>query len=105
MNHNELARHYLGFPGAMLSGSKCDYDDRHPGHRVFFNANLAIDGRFVWHGDLDIDEPKTAERLKAIAKEAGAPVHVLAEHPYRWQVPTRKEILSDKLVRVARIDP
>lgn len=105
MNHTELARHYLGMPGAMITGSKGSYDAAHPGHRVFFNANLAVDGRFVWYGDLDIDEPKTAERLRTIAREANAPVHVLAEHPYRFEVPTREEILSDKLVKVARIDP
>lgn len=105
MNHNDLARHHLGFPGAMISGSKSGYDQRHPGHRVFFNANLAIDGHFVWYGDLDIDDPKTAERLKALAKESGKPVHVLAEHPYRFEVPTRQQILSNNLRNVVKIDP
>ena len=105
MNHNELARHYLGMPGGMISGSKSSYCSHHPGHRVFFNANLASDGRFVWHGYLDSDDPPTTERLQAIAREAGAPVHVLAEHPYRFEPPTREQILADKLPNVARIDP
>jgi hypothetical protein len=103
MNHAELARHYLGFPGAMICGSKSGYDARHPGHRVFFNANLAIDGHYVWYGDLDLDDPKTAERLAMIAKEAGTPVHVLPEHPYRFEPPTREQILAGNLRNVVRI--
>lgn len=105
MNHNELARHYLGMPGSMVCGSKSGYSSRHPGHRVFYNANVAIDGHFVWYGDLDIDDPKTADRLKAIAKESGAAVHVLAEHPYRFEPPTRQQILSNNLRNTVRIEP
>jgi hypothetical protein len=104
MNHADLARELLGFPGMMISGSKSGYTSKHPKHRVMFNANVTIDGTCVWHGDLDLDCADTAHRLRTLASSAGAPVHVLPETPYRFEMPSRDVILAGGLRDVVKID-
>lgn len=103
-DHAALALHYLGPVGAMITGSKSTYISRHPGHRVYFNAQLAIDGVVVWLGDLDLDDPKCSQRLSAIASEVGVPVHVMPENPMPAE-PTREQILAMQVVGSVRIRP
>src|SRR5690349_12961001 len=67
----------------MMSYSKSGYEARHPGHVCVFNANVCLDDRKVWWGDLDIttDEPK----LLHLAATTGAIVYVLYERDGRFQ--------------------
>lgn len=85
----------LGIPGRMISGSKLAYSNAHPGHVVFFNANLYdSQGTKIWYGDVDVtlDRPK----LEQIARDLKCCVYVTSESPFRWnEGTTLKETLRE----------
>jgi len=86
MNENldpyDLAERILGWPGAMLSGSKTAAPER----RIVWNANVVVGGRSVsmkiWYGDISITE--SSEKLQTLADELGVAIHVLREMDARF---------------------
>lgn len=67
----------------MLSGSKSGYKSAHPGHDVYFNANIIIESEGkIWHGDLDLT--LDIKKLKKVRKIIGEPIYILRESDARW---------------------
>lgn len=81
-SHDQIAEVVLGPCGRMIASTKTGYGQAHPGHVAIFNANVCIDGRKVWYGDLDLtrEEP----RLHELAARVEAAVHVLFERDARF---------------------
>lgn len=77
------AQDILGYPGAMLSGSKTSP----PGETVVWNANVVMekDGalRKVWFGDLNLTRRK--DDLLKLAQTLDAAVYVLYEMDARFE--------------------
>ena len=73
---------HIGPHGRMISSSKTRYQHRYPTRLVVFNANLLVDGRKLWWGDLDVTD--SAPSLRRLADELSAEVHVLNEHDGRF---------------------
>lgn len=71
------------YPGRLISKSKNEYLKKHPGHQVFFNANVfgANSGK-IWYGDLDINID--ASILQSIAEELNETLYILPEHLGRF---------------------
>jgi len=68
----------IGVPGRMMSGNK-----RGPkGHICYWNANIIVEGKKVWYGDLDMTADKKS--LQKIANEIGKPLYILTEHMARF---------------------
>ena len=66
--------------GRMISGSKTGPK----GHVCVFNGNICIKSKGkIWFGDLDLT--RDADRLKALAAEAGEDLYVLREKDARFQ--------------------
>jgi hypothetical protein len=82
----QVTNEIMGFPGAMLSGSKSDYSRRHPDHKVVYNANVGTKrhGK-LWHGDLDLSIPATRTKLSRLAAELKDSVYVLYEFDWRFE--------------------
>lgn len=74
---------HLGFPGAMISGSKSGYISRYPKNLAIFNANVCVGLNKVWFGDLDITLSKN--KLIDLAKELNDVVFVLYEMDGRFE--------------------
>lgn len=83
---------HLGFPGAMLSGSKRT-PPRREGHTIYWNACVFETtersskarhkcGTQIWHGDLDVTQDEQA--LKALATALGHTIYVTPESPWRF---------------------
>ncbi len=72
----------LGYPGAMLSGSKDS--KRFP--KAVWNANVVTknNGK-LWFGDLDLSSDYRREALQAVADLLGEDVYVLREHDARFE--------------------
>jgi hypothetical protein len=95
---------HLGYPGRMLSGSK-----QGP-HSVYWNACVFLeDGTQVWHGDLDTEGE--ASKVQAAANEAGVPLFLTPEQPFRFSgLKGDKKSFGVKLYkedkeRIIRFDP
>ena len=69
----------LGPPGRCLSGSKTSYRLPVITRKVYFNANLCIEGGNIWQGDLDLMLPHDQRRLQEVANHFGTPVYVVPE--------------------------
>ena len=89
---------HIGSVGRMLSGSKSGYSQTHPGNLTVFNANLIVDGRKVWYGDIDLTLQE--KELQAAATEIGKPIYVLREMDARFD--NEKKPLLDKAVKVVK---
>lgn len=73
----------LGYPGAMISGSKSGYRTRYPNNLAVFNSNIVIEGlNKVWYGDIDITA--SLDKLKQLSKEFNSSVYVFHEMDYRF---------------------
>jgi hypothetical protein len=82
---DDIQRHVvatLGLAGRLISLSKEQYEENHPDHAVAFNANVLIDARKRWYGDIDltIDEPL----LRELARRTGCTVSILNERDARF---------------------
>ena len=75
---NEVLIKHLGSIGRMISGTKTGPK----GHVCVFNANVIVDGRKRWFGDLDLT--KQAKQLREAAKEIGQPLYILREMDARF---------------------
>lgn len=73
----------LGPNGKLISGSKSIYLYDNPKNLVVFNANLVIDGKKVWYGDIDVT--LSCERLKTISSYTNKKVYVLSEMDARFE--------------------
>lgn len=67
----------------MISGSKSGYLRNYPDNIVYFNANVIIDGKKVWHGDLDITNDKN--KLYNISKNLEKELVILREMDARFE--------------------
>lgn len=87
----QIAKTHLGWPGAMISGSKSGYHREHPNNIAVFNANLIVEGiGKVWYGDLDVT--KSESKLKKLAKELGKRIYVLREMDCRFDTESEPRI-------------
>jgi len=68
--------------GRMISGSKADYARKHPQNIVVFNANVLVDGKKVWYGDLDVT--KDEKKLQKCADTIGKNLYILPEMAARF---------------------
>lgn len=80
----------LGIPGRMISGSKSGYRDANPDNLAIFNANICVDGKKIWYGDLDVT--KSAEDLKEIAIKSGETIQILYEMDARFEYEENPQI-------------
>jgi hypothetical protein len=89
-----IVEELLGHRGRMIASTKSGYGAAHPDHVALFNANVCVDGRKVWYGDLDLtrDEP----RLRELAARVGEAVHVLYERDARF-AHEEEPLLSDAI--------
>jgi hypothetical protein len=73
----------LGHTGRMISGSKSVYCFQYPTHEVYFNANIIVNGKKEWHGDIDltIDRPI----LEEIATDLQQSLFILSEMDARFE--------------------
>lgn len=72
----------LGFPGAMLSGSKCTPLGKED-HTIYWNACVFDSaGTQIWHGDLDVTDREAD--LRALAQRLGEAIWVTPEQPWRF---------------------
>ena len=78
----EIIESILGHRGRLISGSKSMYHHAFPRDLAVFNANLIVDGKKVWYGDINIT--KDVEKLKEIALKIGKPVFILSEMAARF---------------------
>jgi len=78
----KTAEEQLGLRGRMLLGSKSGYRIMFPCNFVVFNANLIVDGKKVWFGDIDVS--RDVIKLKSIARKVGKRVYVLSEMDGRF---------------------
>lgn len=69
---------YLGEMGRMISGSKI----APKGHICVWNANVIVDGKKVWYGDIDLT--KDAKRIQIAANEIQKPLYILREMDARF---------------------
>ena len=90
----------LGHTGRMIAGSKSAYRRYYPKNLVVFNANIVIDNKKVWHGDLDIsrDEPLLVRLAELTEQE----VYVLYEMDGRFENEGQPK-LDRAVYRVAKI--
>ena len=79
----EILIDHLGFPGAMISGSKTMYRNRYPNNFAIFNANVCVGLDKVWWGDLDVTVSK--DKLISLAKVLNDVVFVLYEMDGRFE--------------------
>lgn len=82
-NHTNTAREVLGFPGAMISGSKSGYREAYPKNLVVFNSNVCTRDGKIWYGDLDIT--KSWDKLQTLANALGKEIYVLYEMHGRFE--------------------
>ena len=73
----------LGISGRMISGSKSGYRERFPDNLAIFNANVCVEGKKIWYGDIDVTQ--SAEDLKEIAIKSGETIHILYEMDARFE--------------------
>lgn len=78
----EILFKYLGYLGCMIWPSKSRYRSSNPDNLVVFNANVCVDGKKVWYGDIDVT--KSINDLRALAKELKREVYVLNEMDGRF---------------------
>ena len=73
----------LGHAGRMIYGSKSRYCFQYPTHEIYFNANIIINGKKEWWGDIDltIDRPI----LKEIATDLQQSLFILSEMDARFE--------------------
>lgn len=76
----------LGFPGAMLSGTKIAPHGLKD-HDIYWNACVfqktgRHDAEQIWHGDLDVTEKRQA--LHRLANAVGTTIYVTPEQPWRF---------------------
>lgn len=81
--YKEVAMDELGFPGAMISGSKSGYVRSHPGHLVVFNSNVCVNDGKIWFGDLDVT--LSQEKLQRLCESLDEKVYVLFEMDARFE--------------------
>jgi hypothetical protein len=68
----------LGYPGAMLSGSK----QASPEKRVVWNSNVFANKMKIWFGDISIAEKE--DELQTLANTLGVKIYVLREMDGRF---------------------
>jgi hypothetical protein len=87
----------VGPVGRTIACSKTSYRENHPDRAPVFNANLALRGGKVWHGDLDlsVDEPALVELARRLAQT----VFVLYERDGRFEH-ERQPRLEEAVYRV-----
>lgn len=73
-----LANEYLGYTGAMLSGSK----QATPERNVVWNANVFANKMKIWYGDLSITEQE--QNLQELANRLNVTIYVLSEFDGRF---------------------
>lgn len=101
---NVFEEEMLGF-GRLVGGSKTLYRRDNPDSRVFFNANALIEAApgsgKVWHGDIDLDRKRDADRIQSVANRLDMPIYILREHDARFSNEEKGfEELKDKAVAV-----
>jgi hypothetical protein len=78
----DVAVEMLGFAGKMITYSKSVYIYDNPNNLVVFNANVAVNGAKVWHGDLDLT--KDWRKIVDLGARLNARVDVYYESSYRF---------------------
>jgi hypothetical protein len=86
----EAIEKIFGPVGRMISMSKT----APKGHLCGWNANIIVDGKKVWFGDIDIT--KDQKKLDKLAKEIGKDIYVVREHDARFRN-EENPILTDPL--------
>lgn len=84
MNENkQIAMHFLGAIGKLISGSKSRYRENHPDNIAIFNANVCTKDEKVWWGDLDVTLSK--DNLSSLAIALNTDIYVLLEMDGRFE--------------------
>lgn len=83
MDETAVVTELLGYFGRCF-GSKSEYHRRFPENVVSFNANVFLDDRKVWWGDVDLTLSWGA--LKELAVRTGKRVRVLPEMAARFHL-------------------
>jgi len=90
----EQVNEILGHSGKMLSGSKGQYNWDHPDNLVVFNSGVSdANGRYLWHGDIDITLEE--DKLKRLAKVIGQTIYVFYEGNLYHKKEGCKEDIAD----------
>jgi hypothetical protein len=84
----DVAEEILGYPGAMLSGTKT----APPGETVVWNSNVSAGAEKIWYGDINLD--KSAGKLQNLADILGETIYVLSEMDARFD--TEKNPRTDR---------
>jgi hypothetical protein len=79
----EVAVHFLGSIGKMISHSKSRYYENNPDNLVVFNANVCAGADKIWWGDLDIT--LSSENLSSLALALNEEISVLPESYGRFE--------------------
>jgi len=96
-NKVETIRSYLGTEGRLLFASKTMYREKHPNHKIFFNACL-FDSNFtqLWWGDINFNLDN--DSLQLLANYLKETIYITMEHDYRWNGLKKSQINNDKVV-------
>jgi hypothetical protein len=79
----EVLNEKIGFCGRMISASKSGYRNKFPRNLVVFNANIIVDGKKVWWGDIDLTLSKND--LLSIAVLKNKDIYILYEMDGRFE--------------------
>lgn len=83
MSIEEVLQKNIGYIGRMISGSKSLYRMKNPDNIVLFNANIIVDGKKVWDGDLDIT--LDSKLLQKSADDIQKSIYILSEMDARFE--------------------
>lgn len=79
----EVAVHFLGPMGKMISHSKSGYYRKNPNNLTLFNANVCAGSEKIWWGDLDIT--LASENLVSLSIALNEEISVLQENHGRFE--------------------
>lgn len=97
-NITEILNEKIGFCGRMISGSKTGYRMRFPRNLAIFNANIIVDDKKVWWGDIDLTVSKND--LLEIAVLENIDIYVLYEMDGRFE--NENSPLIDKYIMLCK---
>jgi hypothetical protein len=72
----------VGGCGRMVWAEKYNLPAKLKGHKIVWNANIIVDGKKVWYGDIDLTAD--APGLHKAADEIGKALYVLTERAARF---------------------
>jgi hypothetical protein len=81
--NSQIASHFLGPIGKMISSSKSAYRRQNPENLVVFNSNICAGNEKIWWGDIDIT--LSSEDLASLSATLNSEISVLSEMNGRFE--------------------